>query len=276
MKKPVFFTIIFLIILSTASVFPKSAIDYYNQGKTDYFNENYDAAINDFRNALDINPNYVDVLLELSHLYYDIENYGYAYKYITRALELSPANEELSVFCADIQTKLGMYGPAEKKYSDVLKTNPLNIRAQNGLANLYMITNKKTLAKSTLDGILKADPDNFEALLLTARYYESFDKNTAEKYYTDNIEKNSLNPDAFFYYSVFDYKNNRASDAVDNIRTAISIKPESVYKKYLGKYLLFLDRGDEALENFRDILKNEKNNYIIFSYVASCYYLISE
>jgi tetratricopeptide (TPR) repeat protein len=276
MIKKSLLAILIILFFVSQFLFSESAIDYYKIGKEEYFNENYDNAIFNLKKSLELNPNYVDALLELSYLYYDIENYDYAYKYINKALNLMPKNEELTVFSADIEAKLKLFQSAEKKYREVINSNPLNLKAQSGMANLYLETNKKSMAKSTLDNILKADPNNFDAYIMTARYYESFDKKKADDYYLSNIEKNSLNPDSFFYYSIFNYKNNRASDAINNILTAISIKPKTLYKKYYGKYLLYLNKGDEALSNFREILKNEKNNYITFYYLAYCYNMISD
>jgi|GEM_PF-1341526 len=268
--------VFFIYILSISFIYSDDAINYYKSGKRDFFNEDYESAIYNYKKALELNPNYVEPLIDLSKLYYELELYDYSYKYITKALKLIPDNDEYVIFCADIETQLKMYNLAEKKYKSVLSKDPLNIDAQIGLANLYLMINNMILAKKSIDNVLKIDPNNFNAILLSAKYYENIDRNKAEKYYLLNIEKNSLNPDSYYYYSIFNFIKKNINDAVTNIKIAINIKDRAKFKKYYGKYLLYLKKGDEALNIFREVVKNDKNNYLLYYYLAHSYFLISD
>src|SRR4030042_1187015 len=143
-----------LLIFINQQLFPQSAIELYNLGKNEYFNENYINAINYFKQSIEKNPNYIEPIYELAKIYYELENFEYAYTFIKKAIQLSPNNTDLILFSADIELKLKMFDIAEKKYNSILKENPLNIKAYNGLSNLYFETNKKILAKKTLDNVL--------------------------------------------------------------------------------------------------------------------------
>ncbi|OHD19765.1 MAG: hypothetical protein A2086_10440 [Spirochaetes bacterium GWD1_27_9] len=268
--------IIFLFVFITTLVFGESAIDFFNKGKESFFYEKYEDAIFYFKKALEINPNYIEPNLELARLYFDIENYDYSYNYITKALKLAPLNDELIIFSADIDTKLKKYDIAEKKYKNILNKNPLNIKAYNGLANLYLLTERKILAKKSLEEILKSEPTNFTAISLLARYYEPLDKAKSEKYYVMNVENNSLNPESYFLYSVFCFKNNNISKAIDNVNIAIKIKDTLKYQKYYGKYTLFLNQGDLALKIFKELLQKSDINYLNYYHLGYAYYLISD
>ena len=169
-KKCFFIIIILLINLILNS---QSAIDLYKKGKEAYFYEDYYTAINYFKKSLEVNPNYIDPVLELAYLYYDIENYDYSYNYINKAIKLSTKTDKLVIFSADIETELGIYDRAEKNYKSILQKDPINIDAQNGLAKLYIKTNKFILAKKILDNVLKSDPNNFQSIYLSAQYYQN-------------------------------------------------------------------------------------------------------
>ncbi|MBP5707002.1 MAG: hypothetical protein J6W76_06925, partial [Spirochaetales bacterium] len=98
-----------------------------------------------------------------------------------------------------------------------------------------------------------------------------------------NIEKNSLNPDSFLDYSVFCYNHGDMVKALDYIKTAMKLSDKPKYKKYYGKYLLCLNKGDEALTVFKDILRSESSpiqsshiNYITYYHLAMAYCLISD
>ena len=270
------FSIIILLLLITLLLNAQSAIELYKKGKEAYFYEDYYTAIYYLKKSIEINPNYVDPILELSYLYYDIENYDYAYNYINKAIKLSTKTDKLMIFSADIETELGLYDLAEKKYKAILQKDPINIDAQNGLAKLYIKTNKFILAKKTLDNILKSDPNNFQTLYLTAKYYENINLSKSENFYLMNIQRNSLNPDSYFYYSLFNFDKKDIQKAIENIKTALNIKEKLKYKKYYGKYLLFTKKGNEAVEVFKEIIKIEKNNYLNHYFLAVAYYMISD
>ena len=267
---------IIIILLTGLILNSESAIDLYKKGKDAYFYEDYYTAINYFKRSLELNPNYLDPIQELAHLYYDIENYDYAYNYINKAIKLSTNTDKLIIFSADIETELGLYDLAEKNYKAILQKDPINIEAQNGLAKLYIKTNKFILAKKILDNVLKSDPNNFQSIYLSAQYYQNTNLEKSESYYLMNIQRNSLNPDSYFYYSLFNFKNKNILKAIENIKTAMNIKDKLKYKKYYGKYLLFVNQGNEAVKVFKDIIRSEKNNYLNHYFLAVAYYMVSD
>lgn len=256
-------------------IFSETSIEFFKKGQKEHILENYDAAVYYYKKSIEENPHYLDPLFNLARVYYSIENYDYAFKYINRALKLSPKNSDIVLLQSNIEIQLRMYNIAEKRLKEILNDDPLNIEAYNSLAYLYLKNNNKILAKKNLDTVLKTSPSNFEALHLTAVYYEKINKNIAEEFYIKNIEHNSLNPDSYYYYSIFNFKNNNISKAVKHIETALSIKESVKYKKYHGKYLLFLNQPDKALKIFKEVLKEEKDNYLSFYYLAQTYYLLS-
>jgi tetratricopeptide (TPR) repeat protein len=266
-----------LLLFNITFLFSENAVDFLKKGKASYFDEKYEDAIYFYKKALEINPNYSDAFVELSHIYYELELYDYAYKYIQSAIKLSTNTDTLLLYSADIETKLTIYDAAEKKYTAILKNNPLNIEAQNGLANLYLLNYKYTLAKKILDDALKIDPNNFRAIYLTAKYYEGINSiKNADKYYLYNIERNSLNPDSFFYYSIFNFNSRKNSDALEIIKSAIKIKNKTIYQKYYGKCLLHANNGKEALAIFMDILKKDKDNYLNYYNLANAYFILND
>jgi len=268
---------IFILSFQVLNLFSQDVFYYYNKGKEASFNENYNEAIFYFKKSLEINKNFVEPLIELAKIFYELENYDYAYDYINQALKLSTKKDELTIFAADIELKLGRYDIAEKKYKDILAKDPLNLKAYNGLANLYLLTGRNSLAKKSLDEILKTDQNNWLAISMMAKYYELYDKKKAETYYIMNIERNSLNPESYSQYSIYKFNNNDILGAVDNIEMALKISDKIKYKKLYAKYLLFLNRGDEALSLYKEILSKEGEiNYLNYYHLAIAYYILND
>ena len=278
------FILLFIINIAIINISAQSNVfTLYQEGQSAVFAEDYVLAIEKFKQALEINPNYIEPILQLAKIYYETGNYDYAYDYMQRALKLSDKKPELQVFAADIESKLGRYESAEKRYRQVLAKNPLNTDAHNGLAQLYLDTNRHKLAQNALLDIIKTDNKNYRAISMLAQFYEKTDLNAARNYYIMNIEKNSLNPDSFLDYSVFCYNHGDMIKALDYIKTAMSLSNKPKYKKYYGKYLLCLNKGDEALSVFKDILRSESSpiqgshiSYISYYHLAMAYCLTSD
>jgi tetratricopeptide (TPR) repeat protein len=253
----------------------ENAVDLYKRGVSLYAGENYDEAVFYLKQSLELNSNYLDALSELSRIYYDLGQYEYAYHYIARALYLAPGQTGLKLFSADIETRLERYEIAEEKYKDILASNPLHVDARNGLANLYMLTNRRLLARKVLEDVLKTVPTNFRTLVMLARYYEESEPDEADRYYRMNIEQNSLNPESYYEFSLYKFRSGDIARAIDAIQTAIELKKRIKYVQVYGKYLLYLNRGDEALSRFYELIKNGKKDYLLFYHLATAYYLVS-
>ncbi|MBP5707003.1 MAG: tetratricopeptide repeat protein [Spirochaetales bacterium] len=174
------FIFLFIINISVIGIHAQSNVfTLYQEGQAAVFNEDYVLAIEKFKQALEINPNYIEPILQLAKLYYETGNYDYSYDYMQRALKLSDKKPELQVFAADIESKLGRYESAEKRYRQVLSKNPLNTDAHNGLAQLYLDTNRHILAEKALLDIIKTDNKNYRAISMLAQFYEKTDLNAA-------------------------------------------------------------------------------------------------
>lgn len=267
--------ILLLFLFLRIPAFPEDAVSYYQKAKEAFFLENYDEAVDYLRRSLALNSRYLEALELLAYVYFENGNYEYAYLNINKALTFAPNRSDLILFSADIETRLKMFDLAEAKYKNIISTDPLNMTAFNGLANLYLETDRKILARDTLFHILKSDPQNYKALLKLSFYYETEDPIKADTYYQKNIQYNSLEDTVYFYYSIFLFKSGKVKAALEMIRTAIDIKKKEEYLKYLGKYYLYLQRPDEALNVLREVVAEEDEGEIYY-YLAHAYFMTGE
>ena len=106
-------------------------------------------------------------------------------------------------------------------------------------------------------------------------YYEKTNPKKPEEYFKTNIQYNSLNDEVFFAYSKFLYLTNSIPKALEQIITAISIKPRSVYYEYQAKYHLYLKQPDEALKIYQEQIRQKRFSGILYFNVAQAYYQMS-
>ena len=68
----------------------ENAKRYYESGEKNFGLRKYDAAIADFKKAIEIYPDYAEPHLDIGNFYYYSRKYDEAVKYFTRAIEIKP------------------------------------------------------------------------------------------------------------------------------------------------------------------------------------------
>jgi TolB-like protein/Tfp pilus assembly protein PilF len=95
------------------------------------------AAETAFRKAIDINPNYTDVLAWYSHFLYAMKRPDEAIRYMERAVELDPFHPMLLGLNGMLLSAVGQYDAAAAVFQSLLQTVPNNPLALVGLQNVY-------------------------------------------------------------------------------------------------------------------------------------------
>lgn len=89
------------------------ALDFYKSGMAKFAGQDFPGALRDFESALEIDPEYADVLQSVAHVYEKLEDYDAALKYAKKAVACNPddflAHTSLSMF----YQRKGMIAEAE-------------------------------------------------------------------------------------------------------------------------------------------------------------------
>ena len=90
-------------------------ITLYKSGMTRFAQQDFVGALEDFKKALDIDPEFADVLQSVAHVYEKLEDYDAALDYAQKAVECNPddflAHTSLSMF----YQRKGMIAAAEEE-----------------------------------------------------------------------------------------------------------------------------------------------------------------
>eukprot|EP01125_Pyxidicula_operculata_P006126 TRINITY_DN2131_c0_g1_i2.p1 TRINITY_DN2131_c0_g1~~TRINITY_DN2131_c0_g1_i2.p1 ORF type:complete len:334 (-),score=48.48 TRINITY_DN2131_c0_g1_i2:681-1682(-) len=171
---------------------------------------------------------------------------------------------------------LGKHDKALEYYNKAISIDNYNHRALYKRANLYLATNKYRQSLQDFNEVLTIDPDYHLALTGRAKVYQSIghyqnaknDLNKAIKLNpkgagkleqlitTLNEIENIIIPQINSFYL-----NNQLSEAKELLKKVILISPGYTNIRILStKVALSLDEYDTAIEDTKQILKNEKNN----------------
>ena len=90
-------------------------IAFYKSGLGKFTRQDFDAALVDFSQALELDPDFADVLQAMAHVYEKLEDFDAALDYAKRAVECNPddflAHTSLSMF----YQRKGMVPEAEEE-----------------------------------------------------------------------------------------------------------------------------------------------------------------
>lgn len=200
--------------------------DVHNMlGVIEHMAGKFDAAIDLFKSALNINPNYTEALLNLAVLYNDLGHYEDAKKLYTnlkkgkkgsKKREIEPVLKgklsNLHANIGDIYRGLGLYSHAIEEYQKALNLNSsyVDIRTKLGISYRENTEPAKSLAE--LKKVVKSDPKYVNARIQLGVTYYSMNKLTqAKNEWKEVIKRDKNNEYAKMYLRLADSKPKKKS-----------------------------------------------------------------
>ncbi len=265
---------------------------YYNRALLEKELGNYQPAIDNFKQALSVEPNDANVYNEIAISAYNLGDDEQALTNFNRAVELAPTDsvlvrnrglmhynlgdqlaamvdynralelnpDHLDAYLSrgNLYVEQGKYSEAQADYMRALEIEPESTSALYDLALLYEATDDNASALNTYERILEIEPENDAALIGRGNmYYAAEDYETAMQDYASVQEINPENPDGFNNMGLaLDALNNDSAAAIENYTRAIELAPD-----YLNDVLnsrgydyYLLDEYDAALADFEQVL----------------------
>lgn len=189
---------------------PKIVRPYNNLGEAYDKLGNYSSAIDEFKAALSLNPNYVFALSNLGNIYGKLKNFQESVKYFQKAIAIkpdyAPANYNLgkalhvldkpqqargyyqkaveansyfveAIFnLAHIETELGLYDDSIKNYIKFIELQPKLDRAYLGLGRAFIGAKETAKAIEAFKKAIKLNPSSLSANINLATTYLSLGK----------------------------------------------------------------------------------------------------
>jgi len=172
---------------------PKSAEDFYNLGLTYYEKNEFDKAIESFKNTLEIDPKYVAAWYDLGYIYKRKKEYDKAIEHYNKALEINP------------------------EHSD----------AWHGLALSYHQQNEFDQAIEYTKNALEIDPEYQQAWqTLGSSHYGKKEYDKAIKYYKNALELDQGIANSWYGLGVSYYAKRKYSKAIECYKNTLEINPE--------------------------------------------------
>jgi len=257
---------------ATASIFIVNSInsanagDLYKKANTLYDLQRYEDALNNYKQAIDIKPEYAQAWNGQARALYELNSHQDALSAYDKAIEIEPSYQDSWKGRGFVLNKLKRYQEAIYSFDKALKLQPESPQVLNARGKSLSNLKRYDEAIQSYDKAVELKPDYDQALYNKAwvlynlkRYKDAL--NTYEQ-----VIRLKPNNERAWYNSGNALVNlNRKKDALKAYSKAVQYKP-NFYQAWLsrGNVLISLRRYPEAIESFQEVLKYNSNNFDAF------------
>ena len=229
---------------------PQTAHSLYQKANALQQRGDYYGAVESYREALIVNPQYGDAWYNLSVCTYNLGEYDLCIEYADNAAKYSRNVSEIENLKGMALISLGRLDEAKTVFNDVLKKYPNDIDARFGLAELNLYSGSLKSAERLYLDALKRDNKNRKAFLSLALVSAEEGKNDiAERYVNQAIEYHNGDPEVYYLASYLATKRGEFETAERLVRSAIQISPnyDKAYE-LLASILYSQQRYNEVID----------------------------
>ena len=214
--------------------------EMYNlQGEANLEKNLVKQALRDFNHALEINPDYVDALVNRGSAYVLQSNYDDALKDFNHALALEKKQAEIYNIRGEIFLLNKMHDQAIKDFTAAIILNPMYSDAFLNRARAYSEKGMTEEAESDYNHAIKADPDKFSSFI---------DPDSAEALFDDEFSSIKEKAARYIDQGMEDLKNENYYEAIESFTEAINLSSnDAVCYINRGRAYLKLNKPDEAM-----------------------------
>ena len=225
-----------------AFAFYKRANGYYERGQ-------YDRAIEDYNQAIRLNPNHANAFSNRGATYARKGEYDRAIENYDEAIRLNPKHADAFSNRGVAYGRKGDYDRAVENYDEAIRLNPKHAAALYGRGNAYRRKGDYDRAIENYDEALRLNPKHANALYNRGNAYRhKGDYDRAIENYDEAIELNPKHVDAFSNRGLVRFYQGQFAAAVPDFSQAVKLTPTNLYRILL-LYLAQARAGQNAQDD---------------------------
>ncbi len=230
---------------------------FYQKGVTNYEQANYEGAIQNFSEAININSKYGQAYNRRGDAYYRLGRYEKAQQDSSEAIRLNPADANAYYDRGFAQYNLGNYNGAVLDYNEALELEPQYAEAYYA----------RGLARSKTNDKLRATGDFTKAIALNYEFVQAYvqrgiirrqlgEKIEAIKDLNEAISISPEIPEAYYERAKAHHAMNEKQKAISDYTKAIELNSKYI-EAYIGRGNAYTDLVlyNQAIEDYNQALK---------------------
>lgn len=253
----------------------KDEVSLYMWGSALSSLEEYSEAMEKFKEALNINPDYYEVYSGWADTLFKLERYEEAIDYYEQSDNIMSGDANLYFNWANALYMLGDFHGAEKKFKKALDLTPTNLSCYNNLSASLYKQGKYEKAYEVLLYAQKVNPDNPDIYVSQSNCLVKLAEiKKAKKIIEKALEINPKNPKALLESANLHYMAKEFDDAVIYYKKALQYVDVNPYLlNNIGVSYLKIGSLDTAEEYLKKTIEYTKNNpvYDVYANLANVY-----
>jgi tetratricopeptide (TPR) repeat protein len=228
--------------------------ELYNKGIVLYENQDYDNAVDIFKQCIDANPKNSTYYYNLGLAYVKTSNYDKAIEILQKGLELNPKDYDTNYNLGIAYYESKDYHSAVKFYQAAIDINPKDAAGYDSLGSAYYALNSFDMALSNFkkaSSIATKNPTMLYNLAYT--YYIKEQYEDAGITFEKVVKLNSSDEEAFFNLANTYSKLQKYEKAIDNYKQALSINPgHEEARELLNALRKLIESGEIVIEEQKE------------------------
>jgi superkiller protein 3 len=237
-----------------------------------------EAAIENYRSAIQADSSFVNAYLELGNIFGDEQEFDKAIEQYELALKHHPGFISALYNLGWAYTNKGDTDKATGYYRKVIDADPSYTAAYNALGNIYLQQNESDKAIEQYQLALKYDPGYKEALYnLGATYYDKGDSDKASDYYHKTLQVDPTYTDAYNGLGNIFFDNKEVDKAIEQYQLALENRPGYKYPLLnLGRAYAAKKNTDLAIDFFQKAIGSDPDYADAYNLLGNLYFDIGK
>ena len=214
-----------LVMVSGYGVLAQSARSYFKAGDEFYVSMNYTDAIDQYSEAIALDPNFDDAYINRARAYSNIGDHASAARDFDRALAFNEKDHELYYLSAKEWYLVGNSRVALAKLNQAISSKRNFLEAYQLRAEVNMDLKNYEQALEDYQKCLKIDKDDEGFYHLGTAYEKMAMLNEAEGSYLQSIDENDRVPETFYALARVQVQLNKYEEALGSVRQMLALDP---------------------------------------------------
>ena len=172
----------------------KQKLKYLNSGEEYFKRGEYQAAVIQLGNALQLDPHFAEAHYQLGLTYMRLSNRSAALNEFRQTVALQPGNSDAQLQLGSLFLASHQYGQAQAAMNQVLKADPNSAKAHAALGENYAATHDTEHAILELQKAIELDPAGVEYYISLAALRQALGERKPPKRYTRTQSSRTRNP----------------------------------------------------------------------------------
>jgi tetratricopeptide (TPR) repeat protein len=235
--------------------------EYFEKAQAYYDEGNFDKALIDTKNSLQINEKHAPSRYLMALLEEKNQNYRQVYANLTRAVELDAQHTDSRIMLGRLLLLSKQLDQAQEQVDAILAYDPQNNEADTLQASIYLSQEKQEDAIAKASSVLQRDPGHVGASSILVAAYQAQQPDLAMQTIEEALQHSKGDESLLLMKVQMLEKGDKHEEVVSLYQQLISEHPEAVFYHYrLTNYFERQGKVEDAAQTIRDAMKAFPDN----------------